>query len=95
MDLHVQGTSSLLASCESMLLQKHLATEDKWEKLGEAEGAHGDRCEWWPLAAKHRPGDFRGRFSINRSCLLRYRFSSHPHARIPASDDPMFEDDDY
>ncbi len=81
-----QGSSSLLASCESMYDDCH----EDWAGGSDGEGEGGSGSRWWPKRAKHDRKDFKAYWTEADSCVVQYRFSDRAGGAVPESQGPAF-----
>ncbi len=92
-----QGSSSLLASCESMHYEWQGSKTGEGDGDGdeeEGQAGPGDvvgggvaverRC--WPKGAKHALRDFKAYWTETESCVVQYRFSDRAGGAVPDCD---------
>jgi hypothetical protein len=57
---------------------------------GEQDDSDGEDTQYWPRAAKHKPGDFRAHLGLSEGCVLAYTFSDRASQAVPPSREPNF-----
>ncbi len=91
-----QGSSSLLASCESLYSYRREEDraggsdeeEEGVEDEGEEEAGEEGGKRWWPKQATHARRDFKAYWNQPRSCVVQYCFSEEAEQEVPYSGGP-------